>query len=589
MDKSQLKVYLTGKASQGWSAHICATIIEIYNVPGAFPVSGVSEQTIMSVYDYIYRHNSYGSINKTSTSNGNNVIDITYEDAFTMMWFMWLDGIHDDYLDINFPDFLESRKVLFDDMIMNDLKGRATSGMFSTDVKLVLGEFMKVDSGFATKYLTPATNGTRRQVGDRWVIGEEKGTKRVFTGNWESKFKSILKNLYGSQVREMNPATHRIESENAIYLTIDQEVSVSAPLSNIILTSRKISKSSSRNRDLDTTAIRPYITTGTLFDPGRLLVREALRPDILMMAANLSNHDDIGKLLSRSYFLGDLRLVFKLNDGKTFMKVESLVQRRDLTYGLKVNNQTVSLNLTKRTAGGTEANAITQTGKYFGDYLQLLYVLFFRRESPNAGRRRYLGTGDSNFAMEFWFYNRLFRGNRSPNAPLNLIIDGGQAFRNNVFIYNLPSDARIVRLDTRQNNNGRSGAGGSVSGMPIVGKKRGRNNNTENNATSGRPSPIPEQSNAPPPAQKPRVGNNVNNVIRAINNQGVLSGDSVKISLFKTWLNKNPEKKARFMSLKNSIGNDGKKLQLVSIIKRIGTKQKGRPYPWAAQLARSLA
>ena len=576
MDKSQLKVYLTGKANQGegrWSAHICATIIEIYNVPGAFPVSGVSEQTIMSVYNYIASRNAYGSKNRNSISNGNNVVNITYEDAFTMMWFMWLDGIHDDYLDINFPDFLESRKALFDVMIMNDLKGRATSGMFSADVKLVLGEFMKVDPGFTTKYLTPATNGTRRKVGDRWVIGEEKGTKYVFTGNWESNFKSILKNLYGGQVTEMNPATHKIESINDMYLTIDQEVSVSAPLSNVIT-----------NAD----HIRPYITTGTLFDPGRLLVREALRPDILMMAANLSNDDNIGKRLSRSYFLGDLRLVFKLNDGKTFMKVESLLQRRDLTYGLKVNNKDVSLNLTKRTAGKT-VNAITQTGKYFGDYLQLLYVLFFRRESPNAGRRRYLGTGDSNFAMEFWFYNRLFRGNRSPNAPLNLIIDGGQAFRNNVFIYNLPPDARIVRLETRQNNNGRSGAGGSVSGMPVVGKKRGRNNNNENTATSSRPSPIPEQPNAPPPAQKPRVGNNVNNVIRAINNQGVLSGDSVKVSLFKTWLNKNPAKKARFMSLKNSIGNDGKKLQLISIIKRIGTKQKGRPYPWAAQLARSLA
>jgi hypothetical protein len=562
MNKAQLKQFLREKSKpkpnqnseNKWGAHVCATIFELYNIPGVYPPRGVSVERVVDIYNTI--RNSYGDINKNNTRNENNVIPVSEDDIFTQMWFMWLDGIHDSYLDMTFVQFLESRKGLFNEKHMNSLQKRASAGDFSTDVKFVIKQFGNVDEGFTNKFLIPATTGKRTydNTKKRWFtpdVRDKKGTISIFTGSWESNFKSIIRNIYPNYVT-INPASDKIEFPSYHYLTIDQEVSVSSPLSGLTLNSE---------------TLRPYITTGTLFDPGRTLVRDALRPDIITMASNTANSRKT--IMTRSYFLGDLKIQFRLPSGENFMKVELTLDRNKLEYTLKVNGVDIPLNLTKGKAGKS-TDIKDQAGKYFGDFLQLLYVLFFRRNNPNAGRRRYLGTGDSNFAMEYWFYNRIFRNNRAVNAPMNLIIDGGQAFRNTVFMYGAPSGYSITPIKIF-NAPDPSGIGGAASGL-----KRPRNNNNV------------EVSSRPPP-QKPRTnnGNNVNRLLQNSNTSGILLNKKDKVVQFKAWLNEDQGRKARFLELKKN-GGESERNSIVKIISKIGSGSKGIPYDWKTQILRIL-
>lgn len=448
------------------SRNLLAFLKVLYTLPGALGPPNVTFEMLYQSYISAQGNNRFGGENKKTLDK-----EITVGDAFTMMWLMWLDGIHDKYIDIGFISFLESRKRFFNPKIIDSIKTLSTSRQFPVFVNEILTRYSKIYGSSSEKF-----------VNTKLIPSMVSDTPPNFTsvsgGKWERVFKSIIGELY--RHTELT-YSQTLESTESTYVSIDQETNLAKPITDLVRTG---------------TNIYPLITTGSLHDPGRGLVtvgstarnilgfRQLLgvltsTPEIYLNSLSKENYNKLTKnepkrnkktqdekeLLEHfknameSLYIGELDIRF--NIGATpFMHVSTVVDP-SYDYILRLNGK--SLQLAVSSGEAKKLGIDEQMSKYFGDFLQLLYVI---RKTYRAGYDTYLGTGDANFALENVFYRQLF------NQPLNLIIDSGQDLGSKLYIYGeinrkIATGEVRVKLKTLQQVPEGSRGGGEVSGMAL--------------------------------------------------------------------------------------------------------------------------
>ena len=551
MDKRATFDFLKTKASSGgWSKNVCAFMKEAMNIQGAFPIRGYREGDLVEIYNTIRRKNSYGRGNKNN-SNRNSSVVISRDSFYTILFFMWLDGIHDGYVNLNFPRYLEKYKVLFKEAdklgIIENILDKATRGIFSDDMKKILSTLNTVDPRFTNNYLKPAITGKRVLKANGWVTipGNRDVTVGIFTGAWESNFKKVLRIFYPENER-INSSTQTLTGSGRLYLSIDQERSPSSALSSLIRSSPK-------------RFVEPYVTLGNLFDPGRTMPSEAIRPDVALLSSP-ENVDNYSEELTRAYFIGPFRLNFIDKDtNKSILDINLRLDSGSvIEYKLTINGENIPLGITAGQAGKTN-DPKKNISKYFGDALQIMILNFFRK-GPNESPR-FFGTGDAMAGIQYWFYNKLF------GSPSNfrLMIDGGREFPNDVFIYNKPPTAKIIRYVAPGSGRERSGMAGNVSGITaqtVVRAKRSRENNNNTN------SPI---SKAPK-----TITNGMNKNIQNINTKQRLDGMYAQVELFKQYIRSNPGFGSKLSKLAKSTDRNSSKIKdaMVGIIASISPRSK---------------
>ena len=397
--------YIINRTNGKYSRNVLAFLKVLYSLPGAIG-TGISYETFYQIYINAVENNVYGSINKTTPLTQT----ITIEDTFTIMWLMWMDGIHDNYIKDGFISFLDSRKQFFNTSIIDKIIKLVRTRSFPSFVKTVLEYYRLTYGKTSTKF-----------VDEKLIPSMVNNVPPVFTtvsgGKWERVFKQIISQLephtklnYGETLVSIDP----------IYVGIDQETNIPKPITSLVNTG---------------TNIFPFITPASMYDPGRGLVTVGNLARMIVsfgsMYNAMKNENNVKQLKNHflnavsSLYLGELSAILTLNDGIEFMNIKMDVNN-NFDYVLQLNGKPLELTVSAGAAGKLSASVNTQMSKYFGDFLQLLYII---KKSSRGGRLTLLGTGDANFTLETYYYRKLFGQN------LNLIIDSGQELTSQLFIY----------------------------------------------------------------------------------------------------------------------------------------------------------
>jgi len=435
--------YIINRTNGRYSRNVLAFLKVLYSLPGAIG-TGISYETFYQIYINAVENNVYGSINKTTPLTQT----ITIEDTFTIMWLMWMDGIHDNYIKDGFISFLNSRKQFFNTSIIDKIIKLVRTRRFPSFVKTVLESYRLTYGKTSTKF-----------VDEKLIPSMVNNVPPVFTtvsgGKWERVFKQIISRLephtklnYGETLVSIDP----------IYVGIDQETNIPKPITSLVNTG---------------TNIFPFITPASMYDPGRGLVTVGNLARMIVsfgsMYNAMKNENNVKQLKNHflnavsSLYLGELSAILTLDDGIEFMNIKMDVNN-NFDYVLQLNGKPLELTVSAGAAGKLSASVNTQMSKYFGDFLQLLYII---KKSSRGGRLTLLGTGDANFTLETYYYRKLFGQN------LNLIIDSGQELTSQLFIYGklheLIENGTVKKiLKSLLQAPQRSGEGGEISGaLPV--------------------------------------------------------------------------------------------------------------------------
>ena len=289
----------------------------------------------------------------------------------TFLFIVWLDGIHDEYVNLDFVKWLSSPFV-----------------------KLFIK--INVSKIFNPKSLPPLVSDILdlyRGVG----IKLEKGTI-IKTGvtNWEKIIKENLGGLFDISTDEIKDATtvnlKRVLKNNKYTLNIDQE-------GNLNAISQLVDKSKYFANGKKKFFIQPGVNIGNILDPGRMMLTgEGIlkNKSVLLLRNRLRNNYDLS--------LYKIQLIF---EKKIISTIETTYEKRPFTknpgevdfFHIKVNGKDSNVGATKKEALESPGLAL---GKFMGDFSQSIICAHRAREVDGV---RILGTGDGMAGCMFMFYS----------------------------------------------------------------------------------------------------------------------------------------------------------------------------------------
>ena len=124
LTKPQFDTFAKNFSNQKGSLRAIITLKYMILGTSAWPRGGISVSTISTFVKNFMKNNSWGTVN----SNKVPVVDITIDDAFMMMFGMWLDTIHDGYINTTFPKFLDRLRtsgILNNQSVVDNIKRNA--------------------------------------------------------------------------------------------------------------------------------------------------------------------------------------------------------------------------------------------------------------------------------------------------------------------------------------------------------------------------------------------------------------------------------------------------------------------------------
>ena len=289
---------------------------------------------------------------------------ISSEEFTDLVFIMWLDGIHDNYVK-------ESLNVWFKNSIL------------FTDAQKT-----KVIAGWNTTFIDKI-NELKIPTQNKKSIDIRNASPSNFPTGWEKKVKNYLIEKYKNTkmtVQTTIPLTAlgNYNTKVNINIAVDQELYKSLERSITSL----ITKFQSNNK----VAVNTLITYGQAFDPGRYMVSGAIHNNVEKLTLNNlpTNFNRKGK----KYYLCDLNVDLKV--GKT--SVFNLVVGKDKSNVVipNFNSKRFFTNTSKgvaQKAGGD----ILSISKYFGDALQYYYLAGMDDITRTGGtlERFFFGSGDS--------------------------------------------------------------------------------------------------------------------------------------------------------------------------------------------------
>jgi hypothetical protein len=363
--------------------------------------------------------------------------NISREEFTDLVFIMWLDGVHDEYI----------KKSL--DTWFND------TTLFSDEQKKL------VVKGWNTPFIQ-IINSLELTSRGKNILNASLSN---LPAGWEKKIKTYL-----SETKYKNSATNykfqtripkRVSTRNPqnINIAIDQEYKES----NENSITRFIKNHKRANNS--TTDVNTLITYGQAFDPGRKLVGGGVHEDLEMLTQNRIPNNYISD--TKKYYLCDLNIDLAVGDTSVY----NIQVKKDLS-----NNVNMSFNSKKIFGGVTAGEAkrargdIIPVSKYFGDALQYFYTAAMndvkRNVSPKT-ERFFFGSGDS---MALLGYDRVCE---ILNNPVRMVIDFPSSSDPTIHVIGLdatitnqPQTAASRMTDTTGKNNNKSGEVTSSRGQP---------------------------------------------------------------------------------------------------------------------------
>ena len=371
------------------------------------------------------------------------------EELVDMLFLMYLDGVHDKYLNnVNFPQFLKTGYIT--EIITSNVLVFVSNYALSNKITPLFQTFYSLENVTpgVKKNIQSLYNGARNKSEGSWLSpGDKKPTKEIIGVSWEANFKKNIETLFPRQIKDVinvnsinKLLVSKAKGDYRIYTGIDQEAE-SEPISSIIETSMNAYGY----------FLYPYISLGVLLDPGNTMVRRMLKNDI---AHILSNEPKIGLMYDVeptliSFSWKDEPNFFVLDSGMIELPPISKKGSKEL-LGAPVLSVRINRNLVPigASAGEARANEITKSkyskftkgfiefGKFMGDGLQYMYLASKKtQKNPRA-----FCSGDGMACASYMFYSGLFGKTDPP-----LIVDGGATQGSKLTIYNI---GEYVSLDS---------------------------------------------------------------------------------------------------------------------------------------------
>ena len=319
------------------------------------PKGGVGQETIDEIHSEIMKANKYRfGVVSSEVNSTPMVLPIDKESADAFIYLMWLDGIHDEYSPNTFDEFKSSLfyKTFFPGHIWSN-------NNFIEDINKTIGTLTK--------------------------------------GTFEKKLKENIQNLF--EITEYStvsgPERFNVTNESKkIFVSIDQELRDNKPISKFVKGSN---------------GLEPYITVGSLIDPGRMMPLEGVSSEVTNIIYFLNNPNTVFRLKNR-YDVGPLKLILKIGD-TIFMDIDvsinkgiaqtklTKVEKSSDYFSIKFNGVDIKLGSTKNAA---KLDAKSAMGKFLGDALQ--YIIVNLRNTQSRKNTRAFGTGDGMAAVLSAFF-----------------------------------------------------------------------------------------------------------------------------------------------------------------------------------------
>ena len=403
----------------------------------------------------------------------------TTSDTFVnLLLIMWLDGIHDKYINMTFAQWLNHKSI-------------QTSFPSNVYIKSPLFTFMK---NLRVKPVRARTNTSTTPIHNRlqlsnletrltvnspqlnevlngylkWIVEKEQilmknnplststfterfinnlgftpgSTFKQFSAGWEKNFKYFLIEKY----REKKNIVENVEriqardNNNIFLLAIDQEYSTrqERALTNMIIQSGE--------------SVQSLVTYGQAFDPGSTMLPQGIVPDLQAITVNVLEPEK-QKLQPQPaifspkpwYYLEDYKFTVEVN-GSSVMKINFNAQESVLTLNDKPLPMTISAG-----KAGKSNDPFFQLGKYFGDGLQYFIASGLTKSKPlpitlEGNNKKtvfhsFLGSGDGMALFGYDFVcTRLYKS-RAPN----MVIDFSRQSKPIAHIINFPSKLFTVK------------------------------------------------------------------------------------------------------------------------------------------------
>jgi hypothetical protein len=327
--------------------------------------------------------------------------NITREQFTDLVFIMWLDGVHDEYIK-------ESLNVWF-----------TNTTLFTKPQKEL------VVKGWKTEFIDIIESLNLPKKG----INILKSSLTNYTDGWEKKVKTYLTTKYKSNINTISTSLGKQVTTNtsqSINIAIDQqykdnnEYSISRFIKN-----HKRAKNSK-------TDVNTLITYGQAFDPGRSMVSGGVHQDIEMLTLNQLSSNFISA--KKTYYLCDININLKVNNTSVY----NLQVKKNSTNNVDVsfNSKKILTGISGGQAGKAKGDVIA-VSKYFGDALQY-YSLAVMDDVQRSSKteRFFFGSGDSMALLGYDRVCEIF------NKDIRMVIDYPTAYSPTIYVVGMNANVR---------------------------------------------------------------------------------------------------------------------------------------------------
>ena len=366
-------------------------------------------------------------INSRTISNNNikKEEQITNKEFTDLVFIMWLDGVHDNYITKTLDTWF-NETTLFSD----------------TQKKLVV-------KGWNTPFIQ-IINSLKLPKGNKNILTSSLSN---FSGGWEKDVKTYLTEKYKNDAIPISTSLAQQVTSSIpqnINIGVDQEYTDN----NENSITRFIQDHTSTNSKTD---VNTLITYGQAFDPGRSMVSRGVHEDIEKLTLDkLLNKKFISK---KKYYLCDMKIDLKVGNTSVF----KLQVQKDFSNNVNAsfNNKKILTGISARQAKNANGDIIA-VSKYFGDALQYYSLAVMdnrkRTESPKT-ERFFFGSGDS---MALLGYDRVCE---ILKKSIRMVIDFPEKYGPKIHVVglngtvrNTPQPAYSTMTGAGEQNNNRNNA-----------------------------------------------------------------------------------------------------------------------------------
>jgi len=341
-------------------------------------------------------------INSRTISNNNikKEEQISNEEFTDLVFIMWLDGVHDNYITKTLDTWF-NETTLFSD----------------TQKKLVV-------KGWNTPFIQ-IINSLKLPKGNKNILTSSLSN---FSSGWEKDVKTYLTEKYKNDAITISTSLAQ-----QVTSSIPQNINIGVDQEYTDNNENSITRFIQDHANgVSKTDVNTLITYGQAFDPGRSMVSRGVHEDIEKLTLDkLLNKKFISK---KKYYLCDMKIDLKVGNTSVF----KLQVQKDLSNNVNAsfNNKKILTGISGGQAGKAKGDVIA-VSKYFGDALQYYSLAVMdNRTREKKTERFFFGSGDS---MALLGYDRVCE---ILKKSIRMVIDFPTSYGPKIYVVGLNGTVR---------------------------------------------------------------------------------------------------------------------------------------------------